>query len=333
MQNRLMLSGSLLLLCVALSAPSRADEVIVLSVPGPGSLSFLPAYLAKAIGADQAEGLSLKLRYAAGGPLALRDLNDNNSDFAVAGLPAIASARADGMPVLAIGQLSQAAIFVLLLRADLKDQIHDISQLKGKRIGTPSSTSTARSMGAMVAGLILQHAQLKLNDVQFISTGHSFASAQAALSSGSVDAILVAEPFASELITRGAAVKLSDSSDPANSSDFLGEPVIHAALATRESIYTEHPAIVKKMQRVFARTLAWLAQHTPQQVVEQLVEQPGFDASARQATEELLQHNSNMFTQQITWDEQTVANTERFFHRAAEDRKELQLNFSEFLRN
>ena len=82
-------------------------ETIVLAVPGPGTLSYLPIYLAKAIAADQAEGLELRFRHFPGGPLAIRDLNSYNSDFAAVALPVIASARADGMPVVAIGQLSQ----------------------------------------------------------------------------------------------------------------------------------------------------------------------------------------------------------------------------------
>jgi ABC-type nitrate/sulfonate/bicarbonate transport system substrate-binding protein len=107
-----------------------ALESIVLAVPGPGSLVYLPVQLAQAIGADRAEGLDLKLRYFAGGPLAIRDLDNRNSDFAVVGMPAIASARADGITVLAIGQLSQVAMVSLMLRSDLHDRVKTISQLR-----------------------------------------------------------------------------------------------------------------------------------------------------------------------------------------------------------
>ena len=99
----------MLALWMTLSAAAQA-ETIVLAVPGPGSLAFLPVYLAKAIEADHEQGLELKLRYFNGGPLAMRDLMNNNSDFMVIGLPAIAEGRAHGMPVVAIGQLSQSAI-------------------------------------------------------------------------------------------------------------------------------------------------------------------------------------------------------------------------------
>ena len=178
----------MLALWMTLSAPAHA-ETIVLAVPGPGTLSFLPVQLAQAIEADHAEGLELKLRYFSGGPLAMRDLMTNNSDFLVTGLPAIAAGRADGMPVIAIGQLNQSAMYVFLLRFGLKDQVHSIAQLRGKRIGTSSGTTSERSMGHMLAEYLIQRAGLRSSDVQFISTGQNRVAQSAALTNATVDAI------------------------------------------------------------------------------------------------------------------------------------------------
>jgi len=93
MKNRIFHFCTVLVLWMSLF-PAAHAETIVLAVPGPGTLSYLPIYLAKAIAADQAEGVELKLRYFSGGPLAMRDLMGNNSDFLAIGLPAIAAGRA-----------------------------------------------------------------------------------------------------------------------------------------------------------------------------------------------------------------------------------------------
>lgn len=332
MKNRLGIFSSLLTLCAILASPCYA-ETVTLSVPGPGSLSYLPVYLAKAIAADQAEGLDLRLHYAGGGPLALRELNDNNSDFASAGLPAIASARADNMPVLAIGQFTQSAMYVLMLRAELRNRVHRIADLKGMRIGTASSTRSARSMGTMMIGHLLQHAGLKPDDVQYISAGQNRDSTRAALTSKTVDAMLGDEPFASELAAQGIAVKLTDLYLPKTSNELLGGAIVHAALATREDVYLSHPETVKKVQRMFNQTLKWLAQHNAQQVVEQLAGQHGFDAEAVQALVPVLQRNTGMFTAHLSWDAKAVANTERFFHNQSEDPKERNLAFRTFIRD
>lgn len=321
-----------LALCMSLFSAAHA-QTIVLAVPGPGSLAFLPAYLAKAIEADHAEGLELKLRYFNGGPLAVRDLMSNNSDFAVVGLPAIAGARADEMPVIAIGQLSQSAMFVFLLRSELKGQVKSIAQLKGRRIGTASGTKSQRSMGKMMTEYLIQRAGLQSNDVQFIATGLNRKSQGAALASGSVDAIMGDEPFASELVAQGLAVRLADLYPPDQSNKLLGGPIVHAALATREDVSARYPEVVKKVQRMFERTLYWLSTHSAQEVVDKLASQPGFDAASAKLLTEVLQHNQGMFPSRLAWDAQAVAITERFFHSMGENPKESQLPFADFVRS
>ena len=307
-------------------------ETIVLAVPGPGSVAFLPIHLAKAINADHAAGLELKLRYFNGGPLAMRDLMSNNSDFVAAGLPAIAASRAGGMPVFAIGQLSQSAMFVLLLRADLKGQVRTIAQLKGRRIGTSTSTSE-RSMGRMMAEYFLQHAGLNPGDVQFISTGHNRESQSAALASATADAIIGDEPFASELVAQGVAIKLADLYSPKQSADLFGGSIVRAALGTREDIYNQRPATVRKVQHMFDLALQWLSSHSPQEVADKLVGQPGFDAAHSKFLVDVLKRNPGIFPSRITWDAPAVATTERFFHEVAASHEESKLLFSDFVRD
>jgi len=321
------------LLLLLLFSSCAYSETVVLSVPGPGSISYLPVYLAKAISADKAEGIDLKLHYVPGGPLALRDLDDNNSDFASVGLPAIASSRADGMPLLAIGQLTQSAMFVFMLNSDLKNQVRTIADLKGKRIGTSVSTGKARSMGVMMTGYLLKRAGLQPNDIQYVPAGQDREATRSALASGTVDAMLGDEPFASELIAKGTVVSLADLYHPESSNKLLGGLVVHAALATRENVYLEHPETVRKVQRMFDRTLKWMAQHSALQVLEQLSGQPGFNSARSEEIAPILERNAGMFTERIEWDHRAVENTERFFHEMADAPNEKRLLYSEFVRN
>jgi NitT/TauT family transport system substrate-binding protein len=321
---------AMLALWMTLSAAAQA-ETIVLAVPGPGSLAFLPVYLAKAIEADHEQGLELKLRYLNGGPLAMRDLMNNNSDFMVIGLPAIAEGRANGMPVVAIGQLSQSAMFVLLLRRGLRDQVHSVAQLKGRRIGTSSGTTSERSLGQMMTEYLIQRAGLKSSDVQFISSGQNRESQSAALTSATVDALMGDEPFASELVAQGVAVKLLDLHPLKQNNDLFGGPMVRAALATREDIYVQHPGTVKKVQRMLDLTLQWLSKHSAREIADKLTGQPGFDATRSKLLVEVLQRSQGMFPTRLAWDAQAVATTERFFHDMAGNAKELHLPFANFV--
>lgn len=309
-----------------------ALESIVLAVPGPGSLVYLPVQLAQAIGADRAEGLDLKLRYFPGGPMAMRDLDNRNSDFAVVGMPAIASARADGMAVLAIGQLSQVAMVSLMLRSDLRDRVKTIAQLKGMRIGMNSSTRTARSTSQMLTEYLLARAGILSTDVQFVPTGQSREAQRAAFQSKTVDAMMGDEPFASEMTRSGHAILLADLYAPRTSASLLGGPFVHAALSTREDVFTNHPETVRSVHRMFDRTLQWLAKHSPSEILEALAKQPGYDPHSINSTLPVLERNPGMYTLRLAWDEQAVAVTERFFLSMASDASEKQLHFSDFVR-
>jgi NitT/TauT family transport system substrate-binding protein len=332
MGNRIFHFCTVLVLWTTLSATALA-ETIVLDVPGPGSLSYLPVYLAKAIGADQAEGLELKLRYVSGGPVAQRDLMNNNCDFIASGLPAIAAARADGQQIYAIGQLSQAAMYSFLLRTGLKDRVHNIAQLKGKRIGTATGTNSQRTMGQMMAEYLIQRAGIKSGEVQFISSGQNREAQGAALKSGTVDAIMGDEPFASELVAQGVAVRLADLYSPKKTSELFGGPIVHAALATREDVYANHPETVKKVQRMYDATLKWMSTHSAGELVDKLTGVSGFEAADRKQLIDILQRNQGMFPNQLAWDTKAVATTELFFHSTAREPMESNLPFNDFIRN
>jgi NitT/TauT family transport system substrate-binding protein len=322
-----------LLFCMLFFNGMSHAETINLSVPGPGSLVYLPVQLAVAIEADKAEGLDLKLRFFSGGPLALRDLRDRNSDFTVAGLPAIASARADKMPILAIGQLSQAAMVSLILRKDLKSKVRNIAQLKGRRIGVNTSTRTARSTSQMMAEYLLRNAGLSLDDVQIIPAGQTRDAQRSALIGETVDAVMGDEPFASELASKNEASILLDLYNPQRSRELLGGPFVHAALATREDVFKEHYLVAVKVRQMFDKTLQWMNSHSAQEILEKLVNQPGFDVQRNQFLLSVLQRNPKMYPDQCAWDTQAVVTTENFFHSMAADQTEIDLRFSGFVRN
>jgi NitT/TauT family transport system substrate-binding protein len=237
------------------------------------------------------------------------------------------------LPVFAIGQLGQSAMFVFLLRADLKDQVRTIAQLKGRRVGTPVGTSTQRPMGQMVAEHLLGHAGLKPGDVQFVSTGLNRKSQSAALSSGTVDAIMGDEPFASEMVAKGEAVILADMYPTVQSRELLGGAIVRAALATRENIYERHPETVKKILRMFDRTLQWMSAHSARETADILSDQPGFTPRQRKMLTDILQRSHGMYPSRIAWDAHAVATTEQFFRINSTDPASAQLSFADFIRN
>ena len=114
-------------LALRLPHPVKAAPLArtVISVPGPGNLLFLPITLARHIGADQAEGLELDIRYSGGGPQSFRAMLEHNCDFSAGGLPALALQKLNGRPVVCIVPLTRVPAYTLLVRTALQRKVQE----------------------------------------------------------------------------------------------------------------------------------------------------------------------------------------------------------------
>lgn len=141
------------------------------------------------------------------------------------------------------------------------------------------------------------------------------------------------EPFATELESQGEATILVNLYNPQKSRELLGGTFVHAALSTREDVYRQYPQTVRKVQRMFDRTLQWIATHTPAEVIAKLADQPGFGGDKNKILLSVLQKNPGMYPDHCDWDQSAVETTEKFFREMAVNEKESGIRFSGFVRN
>ena len=113
--NRFLLPH-ILFIVLLFAASASAREKLLVSVPGPLNISYLPMDLASRIGADRDEGVQLVLHHVGGGGLALNDLRMRQADFAVAGVPAAMSAKAGGNDVVVLAPVNDWILFILMVR-------------------------------------------------------------------------------------------------------------------------------------------------------------------------------------------------------------------------
>ncbi len=260
-----------LLLVLTWGMPQAAPLSITLATAGPGNLSHLPVDLIKKIGADAAEGVDLTVRYFGGGPLAYKDMLAGNSDFAVAGAPALAGLAVKGEPVVSLATVNRVPTFALMVRHDLKGKVKGVADLKGRVIGVNTSSATTKSTSQQVAEFILRRAGLDPDrQLNFVPAGQSLEEQQAALDSGAVDALMGDEPFASQLEAQGKVFRLLDLHDIEASRQAMGGLFLNAQLATRRDILQKHPDKAARMVRVLVRTLRWMAAHTAEDIVAAL---------------------------------------------------------------
>lgn len=243
---------------------------IVVSAPGPRNISYLPIDLIPAIGADREEGVRLQILHSGGGGVALNNMVTRNADFAVAGVPAAMSLRANGGDVVVIAPVDDAPLFVLMVRSGLKDKVKRIADLKGKVIGVNTSTKSSKTTSQQLAELLLKSSGVPVNAVRIVPAGQSWVEQSSLMISGQADAVVGDEPFASRLLADKRVFFLAHLAQPETVRGIKGANFLHAALETRSDVIAREPAKVEKMVRMVKKSLAWIASHTPEQVADAL---------------------------------------------------------------
>ena len=282
-----------------------------IAVPGPGNLLFLPVTLASKIGADQAEGLELDIRYVSGGPVAYKNMLDRNVDFSAGGLPALALQRVGGNPVVCIAPITRVPAYTLLVRADLKNKVKRIVDLKGRVIGVKGHVPGGRSTSQLFTEFVLGTAGLTPQTVNFVSVGQAYDSQHAALASGTVDAIMADEPFATRMVREKGAFVLADYHDLNETRKLLGGLFLNGHIATREDFIASRPDIVEKMVKTIKRALVWIDQHSAREMVNALA----FNDSVESASLlDVLRLRKNIYSPDGRISEEQVATVDRFFH-------------------
>lgn len=245
-------------------------EKFVVSAPGPRNLSYLPIDLIPAIHADQDEGVALQVLHVGGGAVALNNLVTRNADFAVAGFPAAMSLSLNGGEVLGIAPVDDAPLFVLMVRNELKGRVKRIADLQGKVIGVNTSTKSSKTTSQQLVELLLKSGGVELDKVRLVPAGQSWIEQSSLLLTGTADAVMGDEPFASRLASEGKVFFLVNLGDSRSAVNIPGARFLHATLLTRKELVRDAPQKAEKMVRMLTRSLQWIARHTPAELVDTL---------------------------------------------------------------
>ncbi len=304
-----------LTLCSTAWADARLGKVTV-SVPGPNNISYLPIDLISKIGADRAEGFEIKYRHTGGGGVALQELSTRNSDFVVAGFPAAMSMRANGGDVVGIAAVNDQTLFILMVRSELKGKVKTIADLRGRMVGVNTSSLSSKTTSQQLAELLLQNAGIPKDEMRLTAAGQSWIEQSSVLESGSADAIMGDEPFATRLLKENKVFWLANLADPATSKKIPGAGFLHAALSTRSDMIKNQPAKVDAMVRAVRRTLMWMASHKPEEIVAKLdLRNP----EERASLIESLRKYSRLYSPDGKFSTRQLQETEHFFHTTTGD--------------
>ncbi|MBS1142920.1 MAG: transporter substrate-binding protein [Proteobacteria bacterium] len=235
------------------------------SIPGPGAASYYPIELIPKIGADKAEGAELRITFSPGGPDALNQMLNNNTDFAVVGLPAAMSVRLKDSRLTAIAAVNDLPLYALLVRQGLKGEVKSIADLKGKTIGLHSNSASSKSTSQQVLELLFRRGGVSPGSYRIIGIGRRWESEALMLKTGSVDAVIGDEPHASHMAAEKIAYPLVHLGDTETMRQFAGAGFLRGALIARSDKLERDPDKAALMVRILKRTLAWIATHSPEE--------------------------------------------------------------------
>jgi NitT/TauT family transport system substrate-binding protein len=321
---------ALLLLTLFWLNPAGAEiPRIVVAIPGPLVAPFLPLELLARNGLDRKHGFALTLRHFPGGPLALKDMVEGDSDFAGLGMPALAGMRLANPDLVSIAVLTDLPAYALLVRQDLKPRIRKIADLRGLRIGTHSGSKQGKSTARQLAEFLLLRQGVALDDVNFVHAGQNLADYRAALRSGQVDAIVVNEPAASMLVNQKLAWCLVDLHDPHDAKVHLGGRFLYTQVAASRAALASQPEKARLLVSALRDTLRWMARHSARDIVGQLNLPEGEEKQVLQA---FLAEHKGIYSTNAAFGAEAVANSQAFFRAVnGDDPAALQLNYLDFI--
>lgn len=270
-RRRMLVTGAgLFAFAVTGSGRAAATPRVSLSVPGPGSAVGVPVELALRLGFDREVGLALQLRFVDGGGVAIKELREKTSNFAVFGLPAAMSANLAGAGLIALLAIDDLPLYTLVLRSDLTGRIRRVADLRGLNVGVFSNSLAAKTTSQQVAELLLSTHGIATRDVNFIAAGQTWESQAAMMRSRIVHASLCDEPFATRLVTEKLGTVMFSLGNPQDAAVLPGGRFLRAALISRRDQVEGEPDIAGRVVRVIGRALQWMSAHKPAEVADAL---------------------------------------------------------------
>lgn len=290
-------------------------QPVSLSVVGPGHLLLLPITLAGRIGADAAEGLDFRIHYVGGGPMAYRDMLIGNADFGAAGMPALAVQRLAGKPVMGIMPITQVPAYTLVAGSQWRGRVRTVADLAGKVIGVKGYVPGGRASSQVMAEYVLRRAGVDPGRVNFVAVNLSYENQHAAVASGSVDALMSDEPFASRLVQARVAYVLEDYHDLEDTRRRFGGLFLNGVVACSEALVERRPELIERTVQALRQALVWIDGHSAAEVTTQMAPRPDGE---RKALLDVLRLRKNIYSRDGRFSDEQLDTVERFM-RATED--------------
>jgi NitT/TauT family transport system substrate-binding protein len=230
----------------------------------PVSTNNYPSYLAQWLGFYRAEGVEVSISQIAGASKVLEAVIGGSADVGGGVYEQTIQMAAEGREVVSFISFLRSPNFAL---AALPERVKSIADLRGKTVGVTSPGSPSQ----FYLNRILKSAGMQATDVSTVTAGVA-STAVAALEHRQVDAAML---FGSSITTlqsrRPDFVMLIDTRSVEGLRKVFGVDNYPAScLLARADWLSANPEAARRMARAVLRSLAWIQEHSPEEILAQV---------------------------------------------------------------
>ena len=234
-----------------------------LAVGGKVLVAYLPLTIAERRGYFVKEGLAVEISDFQGGGKALEALVGGSADVGCGAYEHTLYMAAKGLSIKAVALQANSFGLVVGIQKDKAPSYHELSDLKGMKIGV-TGIGSASHVGLK---MLLSRAGMSDTDVSVIAVGGG-AAAIAAVTTGKLDAIANFDPAIS-LLQRDNAIKTILDTRRAKDLDYLyGGPFAASAFYMNAGFIEKNPKTTQAFVNAISSALAWLGKASTDEIVD-----------------------------------------------------------------
>ena len=231
----------------AATTPPRAT--VRVAIGSAASLNYLSWDLAKALGYFEDENLDVILNYASSGNDAATALLSGSVDFTGNSMDQSIKAQIAGKPTKMVVAFSRTPGAAIVVRADLKDTVKSLKDLKGKTVG---ATSQGSGTHVVLTYALNQAGLIQDKDYTFKPCGSG--TMAATLDSKAVDACINSDPFITQYVAANKGFILKDYRTIQDTTELVGGPYQFTGAVTTAEFIQKSPDVVQRVVNALVKT-------------------------------------------------------------------------------
>jgi len=239
-----------------------------IAVGGKTALYYLPLTLTERLGFFKDEGLNVRISDFAGGTRSLEAVVGGSADVVSGAYEHTINMQARRQHFQAFvlaGASPQISVGIAGAQAA---RYHSPKDLKGLKVGVSAPGSSTN----MVINYLLAQGGLKPTDVAIIGVGQG-ATVIAALEQGRVDVLSQTDPVMTILEKEGKIRLIAETRTPQGTEKLFGGPMPAASLYAPVEFVRKNPNTVQALTNATVRTLLWMQEAAPQQILAAVPEE------------------------------------------------------------